>query len=94
MTHTTTTNPVSDRAFWAIDKTTSKLFDEFVLRDNLPTHDERGAKIRCRRWNEGNTTQLRNSEGASSYNQKIFSRNVTVENYLTSDDHLGDFFMS
>lgn len=38
----------ADRAFWKIDAMVGELFDEFVARDNLPTHDKHNRKITCR----------------------------------------------
>lgn len=39
---------LADRAFWKIDARVGELFDEFVVRDNLPTHDKYHGKIECR----------------------------------------------
>jgi hypothetical protein len=37
-----------DRAFWKIDAMVGLLFDAFVARDKLPTHDKYHGRITCR----------------------------------------------
>jgi hypothetical protein len=39
---------LAERAFRKIDKKVAELFDQFVARDKLPTHNKHGGKIRCR----------------------------------------------
>lgn len=39
---------LADRAFWEIDAIVAQVFEEAVMDEGLPTHDERGRKHQCR----------------------------------------------